>query len=146
MAEFKGNKLKVRCLDCAKLANGKCTAKNVQVSSKKRRLCPIYEFKGAYVNRTPAKAVYSPYMDRKTRKRIDRLLNMGIAPVSIPPAVKNPEGYEKVKTVPMPASTATATHLGTIAVDDPMIQRVDQPALDEEHKDDKLIWTPGDAV
>jgi hypothetical protein len=139
MAEFKGKGLKVRCIDCAKLVDGKCSVKGALVSSKKKRLCASYDFKGEYENRTPAAAIYSPYMDRKTRKRINRLINMGITPVSAPLDAENPEGYEKVKTLSMPRSTATATHLGEVPVEDGLVQRVEQ-------EDGKLIWTPNDAV
>ena len=131
MSQFVGSKNKVRCIDCTKLLLGKCAAKNVLVSPKKKRACTIYEFKGEYDNRTPASAIYSPYMDKKTRKAINRLINLGINPVNVYSAGSNPEGYKKTKSLPMPASTATATHLGVVEVEDPMVYNVELPVLDE---------------
>ncbi len=138
MSQFTGGKLKVRCVDCTKLSTNHCTAKNIKVAPKKKRLCTQYNFKGEFENRTPSEAVYMPHVDQKTRKMIKRLLNTGIIPVSADGSMPIKDRFSHIKTLPMPATTATS----------PLIQ-IENPegtlASETETSDSKLIWTPDDA-
>ena len=122
MAQFTGGR-KVRCTDCTKLSGKSCSVKQVKVSLKKRRLCDLYEFKGEYANRTPVDAMYVPHVDKKTRKLMKKLMDLGVVPVQ--------DG------VPMPSSTATAGVLGVQAQQDNLIWK-------PEDVKESLIWTPGD--
>jgi len=145
MSQFKGSKHKVRCADCIKLVESRCTAKGNKVSPKKKRTCSVYEFKGEYENRTDAEARYVPHVDKKTRRTLKKLMELGIIPVSEDGDISIEGGYAKVKTVPMPASTATATALGQKPVEDRLVQPVERPALDDlDNPIGRLIWTPGD--
>jgi len=138
MSQFEGGKSRVRCVDCTKLSGTQCSAKGTKVSPKKRRVCPSYEFKGEYTNRVPADAVYMPHMDSKTRKMIKRLLKMGVIPVADDGSVDMRDGFARTKTLPMPATTATASLVGAQTQEDPLIY---QPSS-SEITDPKLIWTP----
>ena len=82
MSEFTGEGQRVRCIDCANLVDGHCTAKDTTVAPKKRRLCTKYVFAGEYENRETASAMYVPWIDKKTKKMIARLAALGITPVS----------------------------------------------------------------
>lgn len=145
MSQFEGNKRKVRCADCTKWVESRCVAKDVKVSPKKKRICPIYEFKGEYENRTPAEARYMPHVDKKTRRTIRKLVELGIIPVSEDGDVDMSGGYAKVKSLPMPSSTATAVDLGEELADDRLVQPVEKPPLfDLENPASKLLWTPDD--
>lgn len=141
MSQFEGGKGKVRCVDCTKLSGNRCTAKDTKVSPKKRRNCGVYEFKGEYENRTPAEAVYIPHMDKKQIKMIKRLLEMGIIPVSDEGDVEVQDGFARTKSLPMPATTATASLVGVRSEEDPILYK---PVEGEEGPDTKIIWTPGD--
>jgi hypothetical protein len=126
MSSFDGtSKIKVRCIDCVRLSGTRCSAKKVKVSVKKRRTCSSYSFKGEYENREPAETMYVPYIDRKTRKMIQRLLSLGVSPV--------PEKVQPALDTPLivPASTATSSteDLSEIKV--------------VEDGDQNLIWLPG---
>ncbi len=143
MSQFEGNKLKVRCIDCTKLSGNNCTAKNVVVSPKKKRLCSLYEFRGAYENRTPAPSVYMPHVDQKTRKMIKRLLNLGVVTVAEDGSRIIQDDFVHTKTLPMPSTTATASVLGEKGTDDPIIYKPSS----HEIADSNIIWTTdgGDA-
>ena len=108
MSQFEGNKLKVRCIDCTKFFGNRCITKNTKVTAKKKRLCGIYEFKGEFENRTPAEAIYTPHVDRKTRRMIQKLLKMGVLSVSEEGTVEIQDGFERTKELPIPTTTATA--------------------------------------
>lgn len=139
MSQFEGGKIKVRCVDCTKLESGRCTAKGTKVTPKKKRTCNVYEFKGEYENRTPAESTYVPYVNKKTRKMIRRLLEMGVIPVAEDGSVEIKDGFARTKTLPMPATTATATMVGTKDSDDSILY-----TSADSDPDSKLIWTPGD--
>lgn len=137
MGQFKGSNTRVRCVDCVKLDGTHCTAKDASVSPKKHRVCSAYVFKGEYENRTPAKGVYLPPMDKKTQRMIKKLLKMGVVPVADDGSVDMKGGYARTKNLPMPATTATAALLGIKPQDDPVLyQAVDYSP------EDKIIWTP----
>ena len=106
MAQFEGSNRKVRCADCTKLFGTHCSAKNVKVSPKKRRLCNLYEFKGEFTNRTTAQSMYVPHVDSKTRRELRKLLNMGKIPLSGVDSSET-EAFTRTKILDMPASTAT---------------------------------------
>ena len=67
MSQFLGNKTKVRCTDCTKYSFGRCMAKGIKTTPKKKRTCEVYEFKGMYENRTPIPSIYSPSMQSRPR-------------------------------------------------------------------------------
>ncbi len=135
MSQFEGSALKVRCIDCTSLAGNRCSAKNTKVAPKKRRICSQYHFKGEYENRTPANSVYIPYVDKKTRKYIQNLLQMGVVPIAEDGSVETKDGFAKVKTLPMPRSTATVTALKAKAADDPIIYETLDKTYNEESED-----------
>lgn len=139
MSQFEGGN-KVRCVDCTKLSGNQCTAKGTKVKAKKRRTCSQYNFKGEFENRTPADAVYMPHVDPKTKKMIKKLLKMGVIPVAEDGSVDLKDGFARTKALPMPASTATASLVGTKSEEDPIIY---QPS-DREIADSNIIWTPSD--
>lgn len=141
MAEFVGSSNKVRCADCTKLLGNKCTAKSAKVSPKKRRTCSLYEFKGAFENRTPLESVYVPYMDKNTRRMLKKLMKLGLTAPN-PRSMNNPDGSVIVDPSPgqivLPwGTTATATTIkeGTI---DAAPEKVE--GTPEEEK--SYIWTP----
>lgn len=132
MSQFEGSKIKVRCADCSKLSGNRCTAKNTTVAVKKKRLCSIYEFKGEYQNRTPAEAIYVPHVDKKTRKMIRKLLDLGVIPVS---GDGTPQTFTKTKELPMPSTTAVPAGVDNKEEEDSPLYKP---------SDARLIWTPGD--
>lgn len=137
MAQFKGSNSKVRCIDCLNLEDTRCAAKDAQVAPKKRRVCSVYKFKGEYENRNPAEVLHLPTMDRKTRKMIERLIKMGVVPVSEDGTVETREGFARTKQLPMPQSTATAAIVGTRQQDDPLVYKTSETEI----ADPNLIWT-----
>jgi hypothetical protein len=151
MSQFKGSKHRVRCVDCTKWVDARCVAKGDKVSPKKKRVCPIYEFKGEYENRTPAEAMYVPHVDKKTRRALKRLAGLGIVPVSADGSVTGldvRDGFAKVKTLPMPMSTATSD-TGSLMLRrstgeaERLVQPVELPELsDPAVPEDALIWMP----
>lgn len=110
MSKFEGSFHKVRCVDCTKLFDNRCMSKKVKVSSKKRRLCNIYLFKGEFDNRKPLPAVYLPPVDKKVEKMFRKLQKMGIT--TVPNNVKdmsvddNGQIFQKQK-FEVPKNTAT---------------------------------------
>lgn len=74
MSEFKGETRRVRCVDCKSFLKDRCLLKDVSVSSKKRRLCPSYTFKGEFVNRSPEDVPYIQHVDKSTKRFIRKLL------------------------------------------------------------------------
>ena len=146
MNEFAGNKLKVRCVDCTHLSGTRCVPKKVKVSPRKRRMCRSYQFTGAYDNRTPAESMYIPHVDQKTRQMIRKLLKLGITPVSEADLMQEAgREFQKVKTLQMPASTATAGIITEQPAEDDAVFEQQDKIIDPEHLDGvKLIWTPDD--
>ena len=138
MPQFEGNKLKVRCVDCTSLSGNHCSVKNTKVAPKKRRVCGVYQFKGEFENRSPEVVPYVPHVDKKTRKMIQKLLNMGTVPVvgkegerSV--EVTGGEGFAKVKTFPTPSTTALISDVSELKseqLEDPLIYKT----LDKEPK------------
>ena len=118
MSQFEGSKVKVRCTDCSKLSGIHCIAKNTTVSPKKKRVCSTYVFKGEYENRIPAAAIYMPHIDKKTKKMIKRLLDMGVVPVAEDGSVEVQDGFARTKSLTMPVSTATSTLVETKTAED----------------------------
>ena len=111
MSQFQGSNTRVRCIDCARLDGNTCLAKRGTVAPKKRRTCGQYQFKGEYVNRTSAEGIYIPPVDKKTKRMINKLLRLGIVPVSgnSQPVVLGPDGVPmERRTVQVPGTTATA--------------------------------------
>ena len=108
MSQFEGNKLKVRCADCSKFAGNRCAVKDVKVTPKKKRSCHLYEFTGTYSNREGMESIYVPHVDKKTRKMLKKLIAQRVLPVAEGGSVEIRDGFAKVKTLDMPASTATA--------------------------------------
>jgi hypothetical protein len=137
MGQFKGSNIRVRCVDCVKLDGTRCSAKDTSVAPKKRRVCSTYVFKGEYENRTPAEGIYMPPMDKKTRKMIEKLIRMGVVPVADDGTVETRGGFARTKTLPMPASTATASLLGVKPQEDPALyQDIELP------EEETRIWGP----
>ncbi len=137
MSQFSGvTKLKVRCTDCIKLTGTHCIAKNTKVAPKKKRLCSVYKFKGEYENRTPAEATYMPHIDKKTRKMIKRLLDLGVVPVAEDGSIEMQDGFARTKTLPMPATTATTPLIEDKKGTDPVIHKPSDPGVAN------LLWTP----
>ena len=101
MSEFKGKSRRVRCLDCTKFTGSHCAIKSAKVSSKKRRLCDLYIFKGEYENRTPPPVVRVPHVDRKTERLLKRLRKLGVVTPSGPARGTAPAAF-------VPTSTATS--------------------------------------
>lgn len=141
MAEFKGSSNKVRCADCTKLSGKQCTAKGAKVSPRKRRVCPTYEFKGEFENRTPLDSVYVPHMDKKTRKMLKKLMKLGLTAPN-PRSMNNPD--ESVIIEPTPGqivlpwgTTATAT-----TIKEGKIDAVPEKAEDTPEEEKSYIWTP----
>ena len=131
MSQFEGNKLKVRCVDCSKLTGMHCTAKDVKVAPKKKRSCGLYDFKGTYINRVPAAAIYVPHVDKKTRKMIRKLIAKGAFPVAEDGSVEGRDGFVKVKELDMPFSTATTPLTEIKDAEEPDILKL--PTLEEEY-------------
>jgi len=135
MSKFEGNKFKVRCTDCSHLSDNKCARKGVSVSPKKRRICSLYDFKGEYANRESLPSSYVPHMDKKTRRMVRKLLNMGVVPVDEGGDVMVDEHGQVLQkqSFTAPRSTASAAAVG--------LEEKEQTKLaspDEE----SLIWTP----
>lgn len=103
MSEFIGGVRRVRCIDCTHLSGIHCSKKDTKVSSRKRRICGVYDFKGEYVNRVSPEALHVPYVDKSTRRLLRKMTRLGIIPVSA--ATEQEPVY---KPVAMPRSTATA--------------------------------------
>jgi len=139
MAQFEGGN-KVRCIDCTKLSGSHCNAKNAKVKPKKKRTCTMYNFKGEYENRVPCASIYMPPIDKKTRKMIKRLLEMGVVPVAEDGSVQTEGGFARTKSLLMPASTATAALVGTKVEEDPIVYQTS----DHEIVDSQIIWTRSD--
>lgn len=114
MGEFTGGNSRVRCIDCAHLSGKMCSRKNAKVAPRKRRICAVYNFKGEYENRETIPGRYMPPLDKKTRRFLKRMYEMGISPV-VPDQDEEHPGY---KRLPMPASTATAKVLGMQEADE----------------------------
>lgn len=117
MNEFTGGTVKVRCIDCTHLSEKKCVRKKTSVVPKKHRTCALYHFKGEYINRTPAEAMYVPYIDNSTRKLLRKMSKLGIIPVA-----ESPDAGGSYKRIPMPSSTATAGVLGVKNIEDQMLE------------------------
>ena len=122
MGEFTGAGGKVRCVDCSYLAGPRCSKKDSKVAARKRRTCPVYDFKGEYVNRTSPEALHVPYVDKSTRRLVRKMMKLGIVPVSA--ATEEEPVY---KAVPMPRSTATATTLTVGPQQTPTGELTDEP-------------------
>jgi len=140
MSQFEGGKFKVRCIDCTKLSGSHCGAKNTKVSPKKKRLCSQYDFKGEYVNPVPCASVYMPPIDKKTRKMIKRLLEMGVVPVADDGSVEVQDGFARTKSLAMPASTATASLVGVKQKEDPIVYQTS----DHEIVDPNMVFDSTD--
>lgn len=117
MGKFEGNKFQVRCTDCTKLSGNRCIAKDTKVKPKKKRICTIYNFKGKYENSTPIDTIYIPYIEKKTIRLMKKLMKMGVLQTNIG-ETQQVGGFEKVKTLPMPVSTATTGLVDTKPVED----------------------------
>lgn len=105
MSQFNGGKNKVRCVDCQLLTGNLCKAKGVGVSSKKRRICTTYQFKGSFQNREPLPGTYVPQIDKSTRRLIRKMAELGIIKV-------HEDGTPlQREVVEMPRTTATAALL-----------------------------------
>ncbi len=117
MGEFTGGAVKVRCIDCDHLSGKQCARKKTSVVPKKRRTCTLYDFKGEYINRTPAEAMRVPYMDKSTRRLLRKMVNLGVIPVA-----ESSDAEGSYKRIPMPRSTATAGVLGVKNIDDKMLE------------------------
>ena len=139
MAQFEGGN-QVRCIDCTKLSGSHCNAKNVKVKTKKKRACTMYNFKGEYENRVPCASIYMPPIDKKTRKMIKKLLEMGVVPVAEDGSVEMKDGFARTKSLPMPLSTATASLVGTKTKEDPIVY---QPS-DHEIVDPNMVFDSTD--
>jgi len=98
MSEFKGGS-KVRCVDCIFLTGNICSGKknSPKVAPKKRRGCVQYNFKGVFQNRESLPSTHDPYMSRKTKQTLKKLIKNSQMPVKIPGS----------RTFVIPASTAT---------------------------------------
>lgn len=147
MSQFKGGN-KVRCVDCTKLSGNICSAKKTSVAVKKRRTCNQYNFKGEFSNSTPLPATYVPYVDKKTKKLMKRLMNMGVLPMDgARPAIQDgPYGEEEQKVVNPAAFSTTATAQIPVvqeleSVGEAVRDEID-PSLVEE--DTTLVWSPED--
>jgi len=142
MSQFNGGR-RVRCVDCLHLQGKKCIGRKdtPTVSPKKKRSCGTYDFKGEYQNSTPLESVYVPHIDPATKKLMKKLMKLGVTPIS--DADLEAGGMRKIT---VPASTATASMLGTEIQEDKLIHvgRADgadamEPGAPEEPS---LIWTP----
>ena len=116
MSQFEGSAQRVRCLDCTKHDDKRCSTKGCKVSPRKRRSCGSYEFKGGYENRTAPEKIRIPYVDPKTVKLMKRLMRLGLI---------LPDG-SVAKPTEVPMSTATTGLIAPV-----------------EKKEESLIWTPG---
>ncbi len=111
MGEFTGSNCRVRCTDCSHLSGHTCSKKNSKVALRKRRTCAVYSFKGEYENRESMPGRYIPTLDKKSRRFLKRMYELGISPVT----QDEKSGYKKL---PMPQSTATAKVVGTKDLED----------------------------
>jgi hypothetical protein len=84
-------------------------------------------------------------MDKKTRKMIKKLLQMGVVPVADDGTVEIRDGFARTKTLDMPTSTATASLIGTDSQSDPLIYQTSSHEIvdpnvimdsTDEHKDE----------
>lgn len=131
MSQFTGSNTKVRCVDCSHFSGSLCSKKNTKVAPRKRRVCAVYGFKGEYENREAIPGRYMPSLDKKTRRFLKRMYQMGISPV-----VQEEEGVREgegaYKRLPMPASTATAKILGTTEMEDPAMYQQVGPFIEQD--------------
>ena len=149
MSQFEGGN-KVRCIDCTKLSGKTCTAKNTSVSVKKRRSCGVYQFSGEYANSTPLPATYLPHVDKKTRKMLKKLMQMGVMPMTGDrpvPTIKSDIDEQQEKAPVNPAafqSTATAM----IPVVKPLESHGEAAVMrtegDESQEGTTVVWSPED--
>lgn len=137
MSQFTGQGQRVRCVDCTNLQGTTCVVKKDVVSPKKRRSCSSYVFSGEYKNRTAAEGVYVPPVDKKTRKMIRRLIELGVVPVREDGGVAfHSDGTPLIKkTVEMPRTTATAGVVQEVSQSNPLTGN-------EVSEDGPIIWTP----
>jgi hypothetical protein len=148
MSQFEGGN-KVRCVDCTKLSGKTCVAKSVTVSVKKRRTCGQYNFAGEYVNSTPLPATYVPHVDKKTKRLLKKLMQMGVMPMTGDrpvPTIKS-DIYEKNKQVADSAAFRT-TATAQIPIVKPL-ESVGEVAVmrtegDESQEGTTVVWTPED--
>jgi hypothetical protein len=138
MSQFNGGP-KVRCIDCTRLSVNRCTVKDVKVSSKKRRVCKQYDFKGEFVNRTPADSIYVPYVDKNTKRLMKRLSKLGILPVTGERPSADADPYVGVGLNTMVQSTATAA---IPVVGD--LEAVPEYVAPPDELEEVTVWTPED--
>jgi hypothetical protein len=109
MSKFEGGN-KVRCADCVKLVDNKCSSKNVKVTPKKRRICASYEFQGEYQNRETADSIYIPHVSTKTKNLLKRLTKLGINPAgNFGETHSKQGGFHGKGVMSVPTTTATAS-------------------------------------
>lgn len=151
MSQFEGGN-KVRCIDCTKLSGKNCIAKNTTVAVKKRRTCGQYNFTGEYVNNNPLPTTYVPPVDKKTRRLLNKLMKMGVMPMTGDrpvPAIKS-DIYDQEKVLANPApfqSTATAPlpvvmPLESVGEAAPEPQPLPRGKVEEGTT---VVWSPEDA-
>lgn len=140
MSEFQGSNHKVRCVDCSLLSGKHCSAKKVKVSPKKRRTCDSYQFKGEYENRNPLESTYVPYVDKKTRRLLRRLMKMGITP--------NVDSPEDSGLILPPSPGQLVSPYRTTATSEVLtmgdLERKNEaaPIPEGEKSEEPVIWTP----